>query len=104
MRNLLILLMAIPLIALAQPPNSLNNPNLPGYQNPSQQRLQTDMQTQQKVQQNRLQQQLQTESQQQQQQLNQELNTSRQHVLESQPGMMSMPQPPSPSETLNSHP
>lgn len=104
MRNLLMLLMVIPLSALAQPPNSLNNPNLPGYQNPSQQRLQTEMQTQQKVQQNRLQQQIQTESRQHQQQLNQELNASRQRVLESQPGMISTPQPLSPPTSLNSQP
>lgn len=104
MRNLLMLLIAVPLSALAQPPNPLNNPNLPGYQNPAQQRLQTEMQSQQKTQQNRLQQQIQTESQQQQLQLNQELNASRQRVLDSQPGMIPMPQPLTPSETGNSQP
>lgn len=104
MRNLLMLLMVIPLSALAQPPNPLNNPNLPGYQNPSQQRLQTEMQTQQQVQQNRLQQQIQTESRQHQQQLNQELNASRQRVLESQPGMINMPQPNPSPKMLNSQP
>lgn len=45
MQKLLILMQ--PLNSLAQQPNPLNKPNLPGYQNPTQQRLQTQVQAEQ---------------------------------------------------------
>lgn len=87
MKKLLLLVLLLPLGSLAQAPNTLNNPNLPGYQNPTQQRLQTQMQAQQQQQQKTLNQQIQSQSLQQQQQLNNSLNTQRQRVLESQPGI-----------------
>lgn len=86
MRKLLLLVLLLPLSSLAQQPNPLNNPNLPGYQNPTQQRLQTQMQAQQKLQQNTLNQQIQSQSLQQQQKLNNEININRQRVIQSQPG------------------
>lgn len=91
MKKLPLLLLLLPLSSLAQEPNSLNNPNLSGYQNPTQQRLQTQMQTQQQQQQKTLNQQIQSQSLQQQQQLNNSLNTQRQRVLESQPGIKKEP-------------
>ncbi|MDI5536347.1 DUF2756 domain-containing protein, partial [Salmonella enterica subsp. enterica serovar Montevideo] len=36
----------LPFAVLAQPINTMNNPNQPGYKIPSQQRMQTQMQTQ----------------------------------------------------------
>lgn len=83
----LLLFTLLPLASLAQTPNSLNNPNLPGYQNPTQQRLQSQMQAQQQQQQKTLNQQLQSQSLQQQQQLNNTLNNQRLRVQESQPGI-----------------
>lgn len=47
MKRYLILAALLPFACLAQPINTLNNPNQPGYQIPSQQRMQTQMQTQQ---------------------------------------------------------
>ena len=47
MKRLLILTTLLPFVGFAQPINTLNNPNQPGYQIPSQQRMQTQMQTQQ---------------------------------------------------------
>ncbi|MGQ7188258.1 DUF2756 domain-containing protein, partial [Escherichia sp. HC-CC] len=47
MKRLLILTALLPFVGFAQPINTLNNPNQPGYQIPSQQRMQTQMQTQQ---------------------------------------------------------
>ena len=69
MKRLLILTALLPFVGFAQPINTLNNPNQPGYQIPSQQRMQTQMQTQQ-IQQKGM--------------LNQQLKT--QTVLQSQPG------------------
>ncbi|MFW7423952.1 DUF2756 domain-containing protein [Escherichia coli] len=46
MKRLLILTALLPFVGFAQPINTLNNPNQPGYQIPSQQRMQTQMQTQ----------------------------------------------------------
>lgn len=47
MKRLLILTALLPFVGFAQPINTLNNPNQPGYQIPSQQRMQPQMQTQQ---------------------------------------------------------
>lgn len=47
MKRLLLLAMLLPFAGFAQPINTMNNPNQPGYQIPSQQRMQTQMQTQQ---------------------------------------------------------
>jgi hypothetical protein len=43
MKRLLILTALLPFAVLAQPLNTLNNPNQPGYEIPSQQRMQTQM-------------------------------------------------------------
>ncbi len=58
MKRLLILTALLPFVGFAQPINTLNNPNQPGYQIPSQQRMQTQMQTQQIQQKGMLNQQL----------------------------------------------
>ncbi|EFL5661617.1 DUF2756 domain-containing protein, partial [Escherichia coli] len=39
MKRLLILTALLPFVGFAQPINTLNNPNQPGYQIPSQQRM-----------------------------------------------------------------
>ncbi|HIF8046381.1 TPA: DUF2756 family protein [Escherichia coli] len=76
MKRLLILTALLPFVGFAQPINTLNNPNQPGYQIPSQQRMQTQMQTQQ----------LKTQTQLQQQHLENQINNNSQRVLQSQPG------------------
>lgn len=50
MKRLLILAALIPFAALAQPLNTMNNPNQQGYVIPSQQRMQTEMMSQQQQQ------------------------------------------------------
>ncbi len=57
MKRLLILTALIPFAALAQPLNTMNNPNQQGYVIPSQQRMQTEMMSQQQQQQGMLNQQ-----------------------------------------------
>ncbi|MBS0848232.1 DUF2756 domain-containing protein [Citrobacter sp. JGM124] len=104
MRKLMILVFLLPLNCLAQQPNPLNNPNLPGYQNPTQQRLQSQMKTQQQQQQNTLNQQIQNQNLQQQQQLNREIGTNTQRVIQSQPGMIKEPASNHDTETFNSKP
>lgn len=86
MKKLLILTALAPFLSFAQPINTMNNPNLPDYQNPSQQRMQVQMQTQQAQQKGMLNQQLQTQSRVQQQKLESQMNSSSQRVLQSQPG------------------
>ncbi|HBE6540696.1 TPA: DUF2756 family protein [Escherichia coli] len=76
MKRLLILTALLPFVGFAQPINTLNNPNQPGYQIPSQQRMQTQM----------LNQQLKTQTQLQQQHLENQINNNSQRVLQSQPG------------------
>ena len=93
MKKVWLLAALLPLTALAQPLNTTNNPNLPGYQNPSQQRMQSQMQAQQIQQQGMLKQQLQTQSQLQQQKLQTQLNNNSQRVLQSQPGIREQPLP-----------
>ena len=106
MKRLLILTALLPFVGFAQPINTLNNPNQPGYQIPSQQRMQTQMQTQQIQQKGMLNQQLKTQTQLQQQHLeNQINNNSQQHMLpERRNGDMlnqpSTPQPDIPLKTI----
>lgn len=61
MKRLLLLTALLPFVGFAQPINTLNNPNQPGYQIPSQQRMQ-------------------------QQHLENQINNNSQRVLQSQPG------------------
>lgn len=91
MKRLLLLAALVPLAGFAQPLNTLNNPNQPGYVIPSQQRLQTQMQSQQIQQKGMLNQQMQTQSKMQQQQLQSQLNNNQQRVLQSQPGQQVLP-------------
>lgn len=94
MKRLLILTALLPFVGFAQPINTLNNPNQPGYQIPSQQRMQTQMQTQQiqQIQQKgMLNQQLKTQTQLQQQHLENQINNNSQRVLQSQPGERNPP-------------
>ena len=69
MKRLLILAALIPFAALAQPLNTMNNPNQQGYVIPSQQRMQTEMMSQQ---------------QQQKGMLNQQMNANTQRVQQGQ--------------------
>lgn len=91
MKRLLLLSALLPFAVLAQPLNTTNNPNQPGYVIPSQQRMQTEMQSQQIQQKGMLNQQLQTQSKMQQQQLQTRMNNNRQQVLQSQPGEQMLP-------------
>ena len=84
MKRLLILTALIPFAALAQPINTLNNPNQPGYVIPSQQRMQTEMMSQQQQQKGMLNQQLKTQTQVQQQHLQNQMNTNTQRVQQGQ--------------------
>ncbi|HAT1685469.1 TPA: DUF2756 domain-containing protein [Klebsiella oxytoca] len=78
MKQWLILMASLPLTGFAQPINTMNNPNLPDYQNPSLQRMQTQMQTQQIQEQGTLHQQLRLQTQIQQQHLQNRMNTDNQ--------------------------
>lgn len=78
MKRLLLITALLPFAVLAQPINTMNNPNQPGYQIPSQQRMQTQMQTQQIQQQGMLKQQMQTQARSQQQNLQSQLNANTQ--------------------------
>ncbi|VEA00404.1 membrane protein [Salmonella enterica subsp. salamae] len=86
MKRLLLITALLPFAVLAQPINTLNNPHQPGYQIPSQQRMQTQMQTQQIQQQGMLKQQMQTQARSQQQNLQSQLNANTQRVQQGQPG------------------
>ena len=88
MKRLLSLAILLPLSAFAQPINTMNNPNQPGYQIPSQQRMQTQMLNQQSQQKGMLNQQLQTQTRMQQQHLESQINNNSQRMLDSQPGML----------------
>ncbi len=93
MKRLLILTALLPFVGFAQPINTLNNPNQPGYQIPSQQRMQTQMQTQQIQQKGMLNQQLKTQMELQQQHLENQINNNSQRVLQSQPGEQAKSRP-----------
>lgn len=86
MKRLIIMAAFLPLTAFAQPINTLNNPNQPGYQIPSQQRMQTQMLNQQQQQKGMLNQNLQTQTRLQQQHLEAQINNNSQRVLQTQPG------------------
>ena len=70
--------------AFAQPLNTMNNPNQPGYVIPSQQRMQTEMMSQQQQQKGMLNQQLRTQTQMQQQSLQNQMNANTQRVQQGQ--------------------
>ncbi|MEO3740354.1 DUF2756 family protein [Kosakonia sp. WA-90] len=86
MKRLLFVAALLPFAAFAQPLNTTNNPNQPGYVIPSQQRMETRMLNQQQQQQGMLNQQLQTQARQQQQHLQTQLNNDAQRVRQAQPG------------------
>ncbi|EOC1348070.1 DUF2756 family protein [Cronobacter turicensis] len=91
MKRYLLIAAALPLAALAEPINVINNPNQPGYVNPSQQRLQTQMQSQQLQQKGMLNQQIQTQSRLQQQQLQTQMNNNVERIQQNQPGNLNPP-------------
>lgn len=78
MKKILLLAALLPFTCLAQPINTLNNPNQPDYQIPSQQRMKQQMQTQQIQQKGMLNQQLQTQTRVQQQHLESQINNNSQ--------------------------
>lgn len=84
MKRFLILTALLPFAALAQPLNTMNNPNQPGYVIPSQQRMQTEMMSQQQQQKGMLNQQLNTQTRMQQQSLQNQMNTNTQRVQQGQ--------------------
>lgn len=86
MKLLLIATAFLPLTLCAQPLNTTNNPNLPGYENPSQQRMQTQMLNQQQQQKKMLNQNLQTQTRLQQQHLEAQINNNSQRVRQVPPG------------------
>lgn len=97
MKRLLLITALLPFAVLAQPINTMNNPNQPGYQIPSQQRMQTQMQTQQIQQQGMLKQQMQTQARSQQQNLQSQLNANTQRVQQGS----GTPQPDIPLKTIS---
>ena len=92
MKRLLILAALLPFTALAAPLNIDNNPNQPGYEIPSQKRMQTRMLNQQQQQSSMLNQQRKVQTQQQQQHLQNQLNANQQRVQQAQPGMLNQQQ------------
>jgi len=88
MKKLLIIAALLSPYSFAQPVNVLNNPNQPGYVNPSEQRMQYQMQSQQIQQKGMLNQQLQTQNRVQQQHLESQINNNTQRIRESAPGEM----------------
>ncbi len=84
MKRLLMLAALVPFTVLAQPLNTLNNPNQPGYVIPSQQRMQTQMMSQQQQQKGMLNQQLNTQTRMQQQSLQNQMNANTQRVQQGQ--------------------
>lgn len=88
MKRLLLFATLVPFACLAQPLNTTNNPNLPGYQIPSQQRTQTRMLNQQSQQQGMLKQQMQSQTCIQQQHLQTQLDNNAQRVRQAQPGAL----------------
>ena len=93
MKRLLIVAAFLPFAALAAPLNVDNNPNQPGYEIPSQQRMQSRMLNQQQQQKGMLNQQRQVQTQQQQQHLQNQLKANQQRVQQAQPGMLNQQQP-----------
>lgn len=93
-RPLLLFTVLLPFVSVAQPINTMNNPNQSGYENPSQQRMQTRMLSQQQQQQGVLNQQLQNQTRLQQRQLQTQLDSTLQRVQPSRPGKNDTPRPP----------
>lgn len=91
MKRLILVAALLPFAVFAQPINTLNNPNQPGYQNPSQQRMQNQMMIQQQQQTGMLNQQLQTQTRVQQQHLQTQMNNNTQRIQQSQPGGQVLP-------------
>ncbi|MDY1038112.1 DUF2756 family protein [Lelliottia sp. CFBP8978] len=91
MKRLLILTALLPFAALAQPLNTMNNPNQQGYVIPSQQRMQTEMTGQQQQQKGMLNQQLRTQTQLQQQNLQTQMNNNTQRIQQGQPREQVLP-------------
>lgn len=91
MKRLILVAALLPFAVLAQPINTLNNHNQPGYQNPSQQRMQNQMMIQQQQQTGMLNQQLQTQTRVQQQHLQTQMNNDTLRVQQSQPGGQVLP-------------
>ncbi|BDH44233.1 hypothetical protein TUM12370_02770 [Salmonella enterica subsp. enterica serovar Choleraesuis] len=91
MRLLIAVAALMPMVALAQPINTLNNPNLPGYQNPTLTRMNQQMNSQQLQQQSMLNQSVINNNSLQQQRLQSQLNSNSQRVLNSQPGQQVLP-------------
>ncbi|SFU17479.1 Protein of unknown function [Kosakonia arachidis] len=92
MKHLLILAALLPFSTFAQPLNTTNNPNQPGYVIPSQQRMQTQMLNQQQQQQSMLRQQQQTQTRLQQQNLQTQMDNSSQRIKQAQPGALNQGQ------------
>ena len=93
MKRLLILTALLPFAALAQPLNTMNNPNQQGYVIPSQQRMQTEMMSQQQQQKGMLNQQLKTQTQMQQQSLQNQMTTNTQRIQQGQVREQPLPNP-----------
>lgn len=91
MKRLLLLSALLPFAVLAQPLNTMNNPNQPGYEIPSQQRMQTQMLGQQQQQKGMLNQQLKTQTQLQQQSLQNQMNNNTQMIQQGQPRVQPLP-------------
>lgn len=91
MKRYLILTALLPFAVLAQPLNTMNNPNQPGYEIPSQQRMQTQMLGQQQQQKGMLNQQLKTQTQIQQQHLQTQMNNNTQMIQQGQPRVQPLP-------------
>lgn len=102
MKKLFLLAALLPFAVLAQPLNPTNNPNQPGYQIRSQQRLQNEMQTRQIQQQGMLNQQLQTQSRQQRLETRTQLDNQQMRIQRAQPGGQMLPN--SGGGMLNSRP
>ncbi|EOX8526319.1 DUF2756 family protein [Salmonella bongori] len=99
MKRLLLITALLPFTVFAQPINTMNNPNQSGYLIPSQQRMQTQMQTQQLQQQSMLKQQIQTQARSQQQHLQSQLDSNTQRVQQGQPGNGMLGQQPVPNSS-----
>ncbi|KAB8312412.1 DUF2756 domain-containing protein [Erwinia endophytica] len=91
MKWLIIFAALIPLSGMANRLNNSNDPFKPGY-NPSTQRMQTQMQTQQSQQKLKLQQDQQRQNQEVQRKIQEQRDSASQRVLKSQPGNSNLQQ------------
>lgn len=90
MKLLIAIAALLPLTCLAQPLNSMNNPNLPGYQNPTVTRMNQQMNNQQIQQQSMLNQGVRNSATLQGQRLQSQMNSDTQRVLNDSPGQQSI--------------